>query len=138
MNVASILLSQFAHVTDAGELTVYRTFRSMAGSSFPARVPLMALSVVIHAHADEAGTEHEMEIRLLDDDRNPIDPTPVTRSFRFQEETPPPGMPLRHTRVQRIQGVQFPRVGTYAFEVYIDGTYHGTASFFVGRAEEEG
>lgn len=135
MNVDSILLSHFAHAQD-GALTVYHTFTGTGATQFPAQIPLMALSLIIHGHADEAGTEHEIEIRLLDDDRNLIEPTPLTRPFRFNDMTPPPGMPLRHTFVQRMQGIAFPKPGTYAFEVYIDGTYHATASFFVAKAEE--
>lgn len=134
MNVDSILLSQFAHTQDAA-LTVYQTFNQMEAGDLPAQVPLLAVSLVIHGHRDEGGTRHEVEIRLLDEDRNVQPPTPLRREFEFKPGPPPPGMPLRHVLVNRIFGLRFEEAGTYAFEVYIDGTYHATTSFYLAGPE---
>ena len=129
MNVDSILISEYARSAPDGRLTVVDTFNAIAVTKFPVRVPLIALSVLIHGHSAEAGTSHSGEIRFINHHREEIrDPIPF--EFTFLDE-PTPGIPVRHTLVQRIYGQEFSEPGSYAFEIYIDGTYHAIASLLV-------
>jgi len=56
--------------------------------------------------------------------------------FVLAAATPPPGMPLRHTMVFNVIQAEFPTDGPYAFELYIDGTYHAAAAFFIALKEK--
>jgi hypothetical protein len=44
-------------------------------------------------------------------------------------------MPLRSTYIHRIFNLQFPEPGAYAFEVFIDGTYHAAAALHLRQSE---
>jgi hypothetical protein len=131
MNVDAILVSEYATLTDGGHaLTVVRCFTSIATPNLPARLPMMAVSIVIHAHFAERGSEHEYELRLLNQRREQIGGH--QGMFRLPpggEESK--GVPLRHTLVSRFANVVFPEPGPYAFELLIDGTYHAAAAFYV-------
>lgn len=65
MNVDSILISEYATLTPGSQLSVLRVFNSLVASSFPATHEWMALSLIIHAHRDEAGTTHDIEIKVI-------------------------------------------------------------------------
>lgn len=135
MNVDSILISEYAKTTD-GRLTVVNTFNRISGPGPQWGVPMLAVSLVIHGHKAEAGTHHEGEIKLLNKDREEINPQPMTFEFQFKEESElDPGMPLRSTQTYTVIGISFPEPGPYAFEVYIDETYHASASLFVQKLE---
>lgn len=132
MNVDSILLSEFAAIDSSNKLTVVGVSNLLTAQSLPARLPLICVSLVIHAHPDEGGTQHDGELRLLNQDRDILH----QHAFRFQlkEGPPPPGVPLRHVSVQRFLGLEFEHAGAYSFEVFIDETYHAAVSFYVAES----
>lgn len=132
MNVDSILLSEYATLTDRSQLSVIRVFNQLGAPDFPATQRWMALSLLIHAHRDEAGTEHEIEIRLRNGSGT-VDASVHKTRFTLVSADPPEGMPLRHTYIHQMVNVQFPEEGTYAFEVFIDGTYHASTSLHLER-----
>lgn len=142
MNVDSILVSDYATI-QGGKLTVVGVFDRIGPLRLPARIPTMCVSVVIHAHHDEAGTEHEGEIRIVDQHRKAKQAAKFR--FRFPEKADHlPGLPLRHVYIWTILAAAFEAPGAFAFEVYIDGTYHAATSFAVlglrppeGRPQEE-
>jgi hypothetical protein len=128
VNVDSILISDYAQIT-AGKLTVVGVFNRIQAKQLPVRLPTLALSMVIHAHHDEAGSSHDGEVKLLNQDRVEIVRRPL--HIRFSEQNLVPGLPLRAVSTTVFLAPQFDEPGAYAFEVYIDGTYHAAASFVV-------
>lgn len=135
MNVDSILISEYATLTDESALTVIRTFNGLSVKTFPTRIGLMALSIIIHGHASERGVQHHLEIRLINARRETI-ATVVNVDFAFKDYVPPGGVPLRYVHVHRFVNIEFRDPGAYAFEAYIDDTYHAGASFFLLEASE--
>lgn len=132
MNVDSILLSDFAQVT-AGKLTVVGVFDRVPAEAPPATLLQMAISLVIHGHSAEAGTTHNLEIWLLNQRRERLNPAAFGQPFKFgPPESVTPGIPLRVVIVQGVLMPTFEELGPYAFEVYIDGTYHTAAALYVG------
>lgn len=128
MNVDSILISEYATLTPGNQLTVVRTFNQLAASSFPARHAFLAISLVIHAHRSERGTEHDIEIRVI----GPSASKELhSGKFTLAKGDPPAGVPLRHTYVHQVVAIEFEGPGAYAFEVYIDGTYHAASTVYV-------
>ena len=128
MNVDSILISDLAQVI-SGKLTVLGVFNRIGPAKLPVVMSTMAVSVVMHAHHDEAGSEHQAELRLIDQDRNVINTHPT--KIQFARENLIPGIPLRAVKVIVILTPSFERAGAYAYEFYIDDTYHAAASFVV-------
>lgn len=133
MNVDSMLISEFAKVM-GGHLTVVNTFQVAQVEQFPAHLALVFVSAIIHLHPDEAGGEHELELRLLDSSRAVM--KKIETKARLGNPPGPrhvQGVPSRHTHVFGIGNVLIPAEGAYAFELYIDGTYsHGAAFGVVG------
>lgn len=100
---------------------------------------MVYLSVIIEAHPREAGTSHDLEIRLIDGERKPVLPDAFRSKVTFVEPAGAvPGMPVRHITTAGIFGVQFPTPGPYAFEAYIDGIYSGSATLYVSQIEARG
>lgn len=128
MNVDSILLSEYANVTQ-GKLSVIGVFNRIGPAKLPVQLPIMAVSLVIHAHHDEAGSQHEGELRLIDEKRAVITKRPFR--FHFTKENLVSGIPLRAIHTTIIMAPRFDTAGAYAFEVYIGGTYHASTSFVV-------
>lgn len=130
MNVDSILISEYA-TKQGGLLSILNCFNEVSSQSGTLQVPSLAVSLIIHGHSGEASSQHEGEIRFLDEDRELVRPA-TTFSWTFPPEGHmKPGVPLRHAHIWRIHGQKFSRDGAYAFEVYIDGTYHAAASLYV-------
>ncbi len=135
MNVDSILLADYARVGTDGKLDVVGVFNRIPTDILPATLPFLALSLVVHGHSREGGTSHQIELRLLNGRREPIG-TPTTGEFEFPEASDAyPGLPVRSVKTFLLLQPSFPEYGLYAFEVYIDGTYHAATSFFVGPAD---
>jgi hypothetical protein len=128
LNVDSILLSEFAVVTD-DKLTVVNVFNHIRATKPPAGLPHMSVSLLIHGHSDEAGTTHEVRFKLINSRRDVI--TEGVIPFTFPAHTIA-SLPVRYTAIMNLLLPQFAELGTYAFEVYIDGTYHASSSFYVG------
>jgi hypothetical protein len=131
VNVDSILVSDYAQASLDGKLTVVGVFNRVSGA--PITLPQLSISLVIHGHAAEAGTTHTLEIWLLNERREKLNPEPMRESFTFAgSESILPGVPLRVISVSTVLMPTFSESGPYAFEVYIDGTYHASASLYVG------
>lgn len=131
MNVDSILISDYA-ATVGGKLVVVGVFNRIPTNEAPATLAHMSISIVIHGHSAEAGTKHELQIKLLNSRREVL-----TDQIRGEFTFPPadqiiPGLPLRHVWLTSMLMPSFPEIGPYAFEVYIDETYHASSSFYVG------
>ena len=128
MNVDSILISEYATLTPGNQLTVIRAFNSLAAPKFPATHRWLAISLVIHAHRDERGSTHQIEIRVT----KPEGTESLHRGeFTLADGEPPPGMPLRHTYIHQQLGFVFEAEGAYAFEVYVDDTYHAASTLYI-------
>jgi hypothetical protein len=131
VNVDSVLLAKFAEVSH-GSLTVVGTFNRIDARELPARLPSLAVSVVVHAHHDEAGSKHQVRLELLNGRREMLG-KPLLTEFRFMDR-PVAGIPLLWIGTFTILAPEFPEHGPYAFEIYIDDTYSGAATLLVAPA----
>lgn len=129
MNVDSILISEYATADSHSSLTVLRTFHVLQATSFPARIGMMTVSAIVHAHLSDAGTEHTLKLVLINEKREQLR-TLLDTKFRLgtPNENHPAGVPLRHVIIHRAVNAEFPHAGAYAVELFIDGTYHAAAS----------
>lgn len=130
MNVDSILISEYAGLAGDGGLSIFKTFNLITTSQTPARVAMLCVSVLIHAHRSEGGSGHLLEVRLIDQDRKVVKVLD-RREVTLTSEQPPPGMPIRHHHIVGQINLEFPRPGPYAIEVHIDGTYAAAAPLYV-------
>ena len=140
MNVDAIILSEAAVLTDQGRsLSILRTMNTLSSTGFPATLPMLALSLVIHAHPSEHGTTHRVDIKLLNERRKVVGEILTDQSFTLAGgDGMPKGIPIRHYLVHRMVNVQFEAPGAYAFEVSIDGTYVAGTAFYIVQIEPAG
>ena len=140
MNVDAIILSEAAVLTDdSTSLSVLKTVNTMKSPGFPATLPSLYLSLMIHAHPSEHGTTHEVSIRLLNERRKLVSDILKDRPFTLAGgEGMPKGIPIRHYLVHGMINTQFGSPGAYAFEVFIDGTYAAGTAFYIAQAEPDG
>lgn len=132
MNVDSIQVSEYASRRGGGLLTVVNNFNRLQIPEPPLVMPSMAVSLVIHGSSAEADTSHAGEIHFINEDRESLTEEPARFEFSFPpEEEMWPGVPARHVHIWNLFQVQFDTPGPYAFEVYIDDTYHAAASFYI-------
>ena len=135
MNIDSIILSEYASFVGTTRLTIIGTLNRTTVPSVPVRLPPIYMSLVIEAHPDQAGSEHEVEIRILNQRRERVG-NAMKVSFRFADEPPLPGMHPRHSLIMAITS-EFPEEGPYAYEVFIDGTYYASTNFYVEVAHDQ-
>ncbi len=128
MNVDSILIAEYATVDPGGRLTVVNAFNRLSGPGPQWGMPVLAIPLVIHGHSEEAETEHEGKIKLIDAERTVKQE--IDFSFRFPEASVP-GLPVKHIGNIMIFGATFDAPGLYAFEVYIDDIYMAAASMVI-------
>ena len=140
MNVDAIILSEAAVLTDGGKsLSVLRTFNTMQTAGFPATLPALTLSLMIHAHPSEHGTTHKVDIKLLNERRELVSEIVKDQPFTLAGgEGMPKGIPIRHYLVSGMVNVQFQAPGAYAFEVFIDGTYAAGTAFYIAQVKPDG
>ena len=69
MNVDSILIAEYASIDQGGRLTVVNAFNRLSGPGPRWVMPVLAIPIVVHGHSEEAETEHEGKIKLIDADR---------------------------------------------------------------------
>lgn len=135
MNIDSLLVSEFARAEAEGKLTIVGAFHQLSAPGFPVRVPDLYISLIIHGHAGDAGTEHRVEIQLIEARRR------VLSEFQVPVTMPPgpalPGLPLRLAMVVKVDNVVFPTPGPYAFEVLIDGVYHAGTALYASLPEPQ-
>lgn len=130
MNIDSILIAEHVSTTVDGKLTVVNAFNQIKGAGPKWMIPVMGISIVVHGHSEEAETEHEGEIRLINEDRKLLRSLPF--SFTFPKSTIV-GLPLRYVAVMTLIGATFDAPGVYAFEVYIDDIYMAAASLVITK-----
>jgi len=131
VNIDSILVSKFADVED-GPLTVVGAFQVVESSRFPLKLPMLAISLVLHGHVEEARDSHRIRVEVLNEKRETVNPRPIEGTFRFSDHGIP-GLPLEHVAVFRILHPVFRKPGAYAVEVYVDDTYHAGAAFYAAK-----
>lgn len=138
MNVDSILLSEYASVDRGGRLTVVNSFNRLNGPGPQWGIPIIYLSLVVSAHEREAKTRHQCEVTLVDAQRNSVLSQDLEFEMEFTNKTPDaPGMPLRHVTAVSLMGIVFQAPGPYAFEVYIDGVFHGAHTLFIKKVDKK-
>src|SRR5688572_12079416 len=99
-------------------------------------MPMLSISVIIHAHASESQTVHRFDLVLVSAKQGQIAKV-VEGDFTLNPTGAliDAGMPIRHVLVFNVMQAVFPTDGPYAFELFIDGTYYAAAAFFVGLRE---
>lgn len=127
MDIVLAALADYAAVTDHGKLVIAGVFDAIRVPQIPARHPMMALAMRIHAEPGEGAT-HDVTVRLVDPDGAEVLPE-LKASVQFKEHGPGEGGDVQI--VMHAPGVVFKKLGPHAFDVFIDGSHLTSLSLWV-------
>lgn len=106
-------------------------------ASFPVMHPMFGVAVRLRVGWHDTNQNHFVSLNILDADDKPILPAPAGGNITAGR---PPQLPVGDDQVfclaLNIQGVTFPKEGTYAFAVSIDGTEQNRQPFHVRQLSQ--
>ena len=123
------VLADYALIDQHGKLSVLGIFQHVWVASFPAMHPRTHLVLRVRGRRSDAG-EHPLRIRFVDDLGDQLDAAILVDDQGTEliggEGTvhfapPPPGVMEIEAGAVLVFDVPFPRPGTYAFEISVDG-----------------
>ena len=119
MQVTLCLLADFASTAEGGKLNLLGVFDRILTSKFPAAHPSMCLVVRLLHDYEDSESSHTFQIKLEGPDGAAL----VEIGGKAEVGTIEPGQFVTSNRIIQLQGVTFPRSGTYYVRVSIDGEH---------------
>lgn len=118
MDVTLAICCDAANVSREGKLNLLGIFNSIHAGEFPATHPHLSLVLRVEARIGEEG-DHPLLIRFVDEDGGEL--FKVEGNLALHGATP--GRPMTAQTVIDVNNVQFPRPGTYAFDLFLDESH---------------
>ena len=128
MEIDLALLADAATVDGSGKLNILGVFDRISASGFPAPHPHLSLVLRFTASMKEAGT-HGVEILLSDPDGKEM--MRLNGEIQIGPGPPVSGGQVRVPQVVNIERLVFPKAGSYAFDVSVDGVHQISTSLFL-------
>lgn len=110
------MLADYALIDQHGKLSVLGIFQHVWVAAFPAVHPRTHLVLRVRGRRSEVG-DHPIRIRFVDEQGAELIGGEGTVHFG----TPPPGVTEIEAGAVLVFDVPFPRPGSYAFEIAVDG-----------------
>ncbi len=122
MELTLLLVADYASATMDGKLYMMGVFNRIHAVSFPATHPDMYLVVQLSASPFEYGRNFKLDIKLVDDDMQPV--IALTTDAIVPHSESGDSVTLNH--ILKLVNVVFPKPGTYEFAIQIDQDLKGT------------
>lgn len=132
MELRFALLADYAAVDGSGKLSIVGEFNRIWATKFPTRVEQVHLVVRFDASVSET-EEHQLKIKILDEDGKSVIPATPTMSMQFHAVLP--GLPHRAQIIARINGIPFKKPGLYGFHVLVDNRELGVAHVVLAKRD---
>lgn len=133
MEIKIAVLADAANISLENKLNITGIFNRIQAGKFPATWPFMAFVLRLEAHRSEVG-KHDIQIRIVDEDGGQIASIDGHFTIGRAKEA---GLPITAQFIVPIANASFPKAGTYAFDILIDGRYEGTVQLFVVEQQQE-
>jgi hypothetical protein len=117
MQLPIALLADYANITGDGKLNVMGLFTDINAPGFPARHASMFLVLKFALELGEIQLEHELAVKLEDDDGQQIGEVKMPLVFTQNER----GLRLDHNHIIHFRDVIIPHPGQYQFTIYVNG-----------------
>ena len=114
MDVSIAVVAEGANVAKEGNLNIFGIFTEISAQGFPATHPVLVLVTQVRARRSEQGQSVKMAVRLMDEDS-------VLAELEGDFLIPSGGPIAQVNNIFKIVGIQFPRPGSYAFHVLLNG-----------------
>lgn len=117
MEVKLAVLADYSNISREGKLNLLGIFDIIRARSFPAVHPNMQLVVTFEAPSSEAGTNKNVQVRLMDADGKRI----LEVGTHLKLPQPAPGEVIKSNHILNLNNVAFENPGDYAFCILING-----------------
>jgi hypothetical protein len=117
MEVKLAVLADYSNISREGKLNLLGIFDIIRARSFPAVHPNMQLVVTFEAPPSEAGTNKNVQVRLMDADGKRI----LEVGTHLKLPQPAPGGVIKSNHILNLNNVAFENPGDYAFYILING-----------------
>jgi hypothetical protein len=134
MEIPFAVIADGANVSREGKLNILGIFDTIHARKFPVTHAEMKLVLRVVAGPEEAGIEHVIEIKLLDDEGGSV----LGMKANVVPRSVPEGMPLRLDQVVSMHNVVFKKPGKYHFSIVVDGAQKATLPLTVNEAPAPG
>jgi hypothetical protein len=130
MELAFLLVADYANTTGDGKLNVMGIFQNIFAVQFPVAHPEMYVIAQFTAGPAEYGRRRKLEIKLLDEDA-----AQEIVSFSTDVEIPrgTGGQRVSVPVILRLVNTTFPKPGTYEFSVLLDEDLKGSLAVQVDQ-----
>lgn len=118
MNPKYTFVCEAANISQGGNLNVLGIFQNINSESFPMTFSKMIYVASIEFHRSEKG-KHVFKVNFIDDDGTSVIP-PLEGEFMVNESN------LSANLLLGIEGIVFPKPGTYAIDLTIDHQHMAT------------
>jgi hypothetical protein len=122
MQASILLIADFANVDAAGKLNVLGAFNQIFFNSLPGKHQLMYLVIRLVAELGETEQERQLKVVLWDEDGIEKWSTP---DIPFKVKATKSGKLSEHNAIIGLQGMEFDKLGTFSFKVYVNGDSKG-------------
>jgi len=116
MRVPFAVLADGANISREGKLNILGIFDTIFARKFPVTHAEMKLVFRIEAAASEAGMNHRVEIKLIDEEGKAL----LAMKANVVPRPSPSGKTLKMDQVLSLRNVTFKKPGQYFFSVTID------------------
>lgn len=117
MEIPFAVIADGANVSREGKLNILGIFDTIHARSFPVTHAEMKLVLRVVADPEEAGVEHAIEIKLLDEQGGAV----LGMKANVVPRSVPEGKPLKLDQVVSMHNVSFKKPGKYYFSIVVDG-----------------
>lgn len=126
MEVSLAVLADYAIISNDQKLSILGIFTNVNGLQAPGPFPNSYIVVCVELTAAEAGREHKIEIRCMDEDGARV----FDVEGKFKAENVPPGKPLRANQIMQLgPQITLPRFGDYSISIFFNNDLKKTISF---------
>lgn len=135
MKLDLLLIADMANVDASGKFNIVGEFNMIRATSIPTQPINMVLVTRLVAAASEA-TEHEISVHLVDEDGQPVAKLEGAHAT-FARAIPGTSGDQRAQFVLGLNNIRFPKLGTFAFHVLVDGRFIDSRAFHVVAASPD-
>lgn len=129
MNPKYTFVCEAANISQGGNLNVLGIFQNINAEKFPVTFAKMIYVASILFHRSETGP-HVFKVNFIDEDGKPVIP-PLEGEFYVYDQN------LSANLLLGIEGIVFPKPGTYAIDLTIDHQHMATDNIQVLKVHSQ-
>ncbi|WP_419947866.1 DUF6941 family protein [Candidatus Palauibacter sp.] len=131
MDITLAVLADYASISREGKLSVMGIFNGVATNELPAKIGSAYLVISLELEAVEAGREHTIEIRCMNEDGAKV----FDIEGRFTAPAARPGALITKDEIIRLENITFEQQGDYSIALFANRDLKRTLRFRVGVGE---